>query len=648
VELVNSLEHLLQPIKIKNLEIPNRVVLPPLGTVLTEDDGSVGERLLAYLERRAKSGAGLVINEITSVHPLGSSFPGELAAYDDRYIPGLKKLAEVVHRQGGKIAAQLHHCGRESSYHLDKGDAIGPSAVPSFIYKKAPREMTLDDINEVVTAFGKAAARLRAAGYDAVEIHGAHGYLLAQFLSANSNQRRDEYGGNLRQRARFVIEVLRQVRREVGDDFPISLRISVEEAIKGGYTAEEMREVVPEFVQAGADIIHASFGTHGSPAGITSAPIEYEQGFNLHLARMIKEAVDVPVIGVGRFTSPFVANEFIRRGDADMIAFGRQHLADPDFLINAINGRSDETLECLACNQGCIEREMFEGKRIRCAINPETGRELRYPTKKASTSRKVWVIGGGPAGLTAAHESARLGHQVTLFEKGATTGGQVNLAAQAPFKEAYGEWIRRLTRKAERAGVEFRLQTEVSPEMIEAGKPEAVILATGAEEYLPSIPGIDLPHVHRAREILNGEVKLSGETLVIGGGLVGMEVADYCREQGIRTLTLVEEQPESPVKKATSHGYMLHKRFRQAGYNLLLNTRVLKIDPGSVTILTGETEQVLAPVEHVIIAAGTIPRDDLKSYLQSRNIPHQVVGDALKGRRIIEAVEEGANAAWSI
>lgn len=645
---MSSLEYLLQPIKVRNLEIPNRVVLPPMGTVLTNNDGSVGDRLLAFFERRVKSGAGLVINEITSIHPKGSTFPGELAAFDDRFIPGLKKLADLVHRHGGKIAAQLHHVGRESFPLLDSGEAMGPSAVPSYVYGKAPREMTLEDIAEVIASFGQAAARLREAGYDAVEIHGAHGYLLCQFLSANSNKRQDEYGGDLRQRARFVIEVLQNVRRTVGNDFPISLRLSVEELIKGGYTVDDMVPIVPEFVKAGADIIHASFGTHGSPGGMTSAPIEYEPGFNIFLARRIKEVVDVPVIGVGRFTDPFLANECIARGDADMIAFGRQHLADPDFLINAINGNSHETMECLACNQGCIEREMLEGKRIRCAINPETGMELRYPTGPAEQSRVVWVIGGGPAGLTAAHESARLGHQVTLFEMDGVTGGQVILAARAPFKEAYERWIRKLTAKAEKAGVKIQLNTRVTPEMITAGNPEAVILATGAEEAQPPVEGIDLPHVHFARQALKGETQCRGRVLVIGGGLVGMEVADFCREEGCAGLILIEEMPNSPVTKAASHGYMLHKRFRQAGYTMILGAKVLRITPDAVTILVGGNEQQLNDIDQVIIAAGTKPRDGLKSFLEEKGMSYQIVGDAVKGRRIIEAVEEGAKAAWSV
>lgn len=645
---MQTLEHLLQPITINKMVIPNRVVLPPLGTLLTNADGSVGDALLAYYARRFSSGAGLVINEITSVHPSGSSVASQLAAYDDKYIPGLKKLADLAHAAGSKIAAQLHHCGRESFDLLRTGDAIAPSAVPSRIYGRPPREMTLDEIQEIIAAFGQAAVRLQAAGYDALELHGAHGYLLHQFLSSHSNQRQDQYGGDLAHRARFVVEVIRQVRKDVGPDFPISLRISVDEFVKDGFTAAEMQAIAPMFVEAGSDVLHVSLGTHGSPAGMTSAPIEYPPGFNMPLVRMIKDVVDVPIIGVGRFVDPFEADEYIARGDADLIAFGRQHLADPDFLKNAIAGKSEQTLICLACNQGCIEREMFEVKSIRCAINPETGQELIYPTEKAKEPRKVWVVGAGPAGLTAAHEAARLGHQVTLFEKNGEIGGQVKLAALAPFKKAYGDWITTLTGKAVRAGVEFQLNTEITTEMIAAGTPDMVIMATGAEESLPAIPGIDLPQVHLASQVLNGQASISGSVLVIGGGLVGMEAADFLRDKGIQDLTLVEERPKSPVPKAASHGYMLHNRFKKAGYNLVLGTQVKSIQPGSVTLQSGDSQQTISPVDHVVVATGTKPVTNLQEWMVSRGIPHVVVGDAVMGRRIIEAVEEGAQAAWGI
>ena len=323
-----------------------------------------------------------------------------------------------------------------------QGKAVGPSAIPSIVFRRTPREMTLEDIQEVVAAFGSAAARAREAGFDAVEIHCAHGYLLTQFLSALSNRRTDEYGGaTLKERSRFVLEVIKEVRHRVGPDFPISVRISAEEYIRGGYTAEDMQTILPDMVKAGADLIHASIGTHGSPAGITQAPAEYEPGFNVWLAKKVKEVVDVPVIAVGRFTDPAQADEVIARGDADLVAFGRQFLADPDFLIKAKAGRSSDIRKCIACNQGCIEREILGEGNIRCSINPETGQETIYPQGPAANPKEVWIVGAGPGGLTAAYEAARLGHRVTLFEQEKDLGGQIRFARIPPYKKIYGEWI---------------------------------------------------------------------------------------------------------------------------------------------------------------------------------------------------------------
>jgi len=645
---MSSLEHLLQPIKIRSMVLDNRVVIPPMGTFLSNEEGMVTEAGLAYISRRVKSGAGLFIQEITAVHPQGRTLPSQLGIFKDEHIQGLKRIVDVVHRQGAKIAVQLHHAGRESMYHLRRGEAIAPSAVPSLVYGGMPKEMTLDDIHEIIKCFGQAAARAREAGYDAVELHAAHGFLLHQFLSAHANRRTDEYGGDILQRARFLIEVLREVRRQVGDDYPISIRISVDEEIKGGYTAEDMQKVAPELVKNGCDIIHCSFGTHGSPAGIIQAPIEYQPGFNVKLARKIKEVVSVPVIGVGRFNDPFIANDCIARGDADLIAFGRQHLADPDFLKNAVNGNFEDTIKCLACNQGCIERAMFEQKSIRCAINPETGQELIYPTEPAAVRRNVWVIGGGPGGLTAAYEAARLGHKVTLFEKETEIGGQVRYAAQAPFKEAYGEWIRRLASKAAKQGADIKTGTEITDEMIIENKPEVVILATGGAEIIPPIDGIDLPQVVTALQVLGGEVAVGKNIVIIGAGLIGMETADYVVANGCQSVTLVEQKPKSPVTKASSHGYMLHKRLRNAGSQQIFGAEVVRIDQDSVTIKVQDADQTLEPVDQVIIAVGMNPAADLARTLKEQGIRHYVVGDAVKPRRIIEATEEGARAAWEI
>ncbi len=629
------------------MELPNRVVMPPMGTNLGNPDGTVSEANVAYMKRRAAGGAGLIITEITLVHPSGSVIPNQLGIYDDRFIPGLKKISGMIHAAGSKAALQLHHAGRESLFLLKEGKAIAPSAIRSLVYGLTPRAMSIEEIQEIITAFGAAAARAREAGFDAVEVHGAHGYLLGQFLSALSNKRDDQYGGNFINRSRFIIEVLEQVRRKVGPDFPISLRLSVEECIKDGYTFEDIQPILPSLVEAGADLLHASLGTHGSPAGITSAPSEYQPGFNVWRAKKLKEAVSLPVIAVGRFTDPSLANEVIARGEADLVAFGRQHLVDPDFLIKAREGRPEDIRKCIACNQGCIERLLLGEGKIRCALNPETGQELIYPQGPAGVHRRVWVIGSGPGGLTAAYEAARLGHEVTLYEKEKETGGQLRFASQIPFKDHYGVWASWLTSQAKKRGVNIRTGIEVTETMISESNPDVVILASGGEQITPDIPGIDLPLVCNALQLLGGAVPSGRKAVVIGGGLIGMETADYLCQKGTQ-VTLVEVLKRSPVQKITSHGYMLHTRLKEAGCRLLFDTSVKKIEESSVTVVTDDKEQILSPVDQVIIAVGLKPNSKLREILQTKKIRHFIIGDAVHSRRIIEATEEGARAAWNI
>ena len=645
---MKSLSHILSPITIKSMELANRVVMPPMGTNLGNADGTVSAENLAYMKRRAKGEPGLIITEITGVHPLGIVSPNQLGAYRDRFIPGLKKLAGLAHEAGTKIAMQIHHAGRESHFLGSQGKALGPSAIPSIVFRTTPREMTLEDIKETVAAFGSAAARAREAGFDAVEIHCAHGYLLTQFLSTLSNRRTDEYGGStLKERSRFVLEVIKEVRQKVGPDFPISLRISTEESIRGGYTADDMQTILPDMVRAGADLIHASFGTHGSPAGITQAPAEYGPGFNAWLARKVKDVVDVPVIAVGRFTDPAQADEVIGRGDADLTAFGRQFLADPDFLVKARAGRSADIRKCIACNQGCIEREILGEGNIRCSINPETGQETIYPQGPAAEPKDVWVVGAGPGGLTAAYEAARLGHRVTLFEQEKDLGGQIRFARIPPHKKIYGEWIDWQIDQVKKANITIKSSTPVTEAMLRENHPGFVILAAGGEKIIPPIPGNDKPQVCDAWQILSGQVKPGKNILVVGGGLIGMETADFLSEQGSQVI-LVEMLKRSPVLKITSHGYMLHTRLREKNCRLLFNTTLKSIGQGSVEIESEGNQSTISPVDQVVLAVGLKARDELKGALEALKIPYAVIGDARRPRRIIEAVEEGARAAWEL
>jgi 2,4-dienoyl-CoA reductase-like NADH-dependent reductase (Old Yellow Enzyme family)/thioredoxin reductase len=645
---MNAFRHLLSPLTIKSMTLANRVVMPPMGTNLGNADGTVSDENLAYLKRRAQGRPGLIITEIAGVHPDGLVSPHELAAYDDRFLPGLGRMARAAHEAGCKIALQVHHSGRESLYLLGKGRAVAPSAIPSIVFKGAPREMTKAQIEDVIVDFGRAAARAKSAGFDAVEIHCAHGYLLTQFLSALSNQRSDEYGGQtLRERSRFVLDVIREIRRQVGADYPVSIRISAEEFIKGGYSADDMQSIAPDFVQAGVDIIHASFGTHGSPGGITQAPAEFAPGFNAWLARKMKDVVSVPVIAVGRFTDPAAAEESLDRGDADLIAFGRQFLADPDFLVKAQEGRTEDIRLCIACNQGCIEREILGEGNIRCSINPETGQETLYPREKTSRPKNVWIVGAGPAGLTAAAEANRLGHRVTLFEKKNILGGQIRYAQIPPHKEIYGQWIDWLIGQVRKTGVAIKSETEVDEALLKEGKPDVVILATGGEKLVPPIPGIDGAKVCDAWQILDGRIAPGENIVIIGGALIGMETADFLTERG-KTVTILEMLKRSPVLKITSHGYMLHKRLRDRACKLLFGARVTAIDEAGVTFSAEGQTSVISPVDQVVVAAGMKPSNALETVCTKLGIAFKTVGDASSPRRIIEATDEGARAAWEL
>jgi len=649
------LHHLLSPLQIRSLIVPNRLVMPAMGTGLGQVDATVSEANLAFIKRRAQSGAGLIITEITAVHPSGHLADTTLGIWEDRFIPGLASLAETIHAAGAKAAIQLHHSGRENYRLLKAKKAVAPSAIPSYIYSHMgmPRELSPGETEELIGAFGAGAKRAKAAGFDLVELHGAHGYLLMQFLSAHSNRRTDRYGGDFKGRSRFIIECLEESRRQVGPDFPISIRLSGEEGIKNGYTVDDILTIIPDLIKAGADLINVSFGTHGSidvniDSPNASAPVEYEAGFKAYLSRRIKEASSVPVISVGRYTDPYQMDESVARGDADMIAVARQHLADPDFLKNALAGNSEDTLECLACNQGCIERLALEQKPIRCAINPQTGQELLRPDLPVKAGRELWVIGGGPAGLTAALEASRLGHKVTLFERESRTGGNVRYAAMAPHKDVYDRCIRTLTAKCRKQGVEIRLGVNVTGSMIEEGKPEALILAVGAQKAVCHVEGVDYDIVCDAWQILDGSVQPKDKVVVVGGALVGLEAADFLREKGVREITVIEALARPPVLPQSAHGQMLYRRLKEYGVQLMFGASLKKIETEAVVVSVNGEEKRLEPIAQVIIAIGLTPGTELKDLLAERNIAHFIVGDAQVPGRIIEATTEGAEAAWSL
>ncbi|HNY65294.1 MAG TPA: FAD-dependent oxidoreductase [Deltaproteobacteria bacterium] len=647
--------HLFSPVTINGMELRNRSVMPAMGTAYANMDNTVSDRLAHFLASRARGGVGLIISEVCAVLPRGKGFPNELGAWSDDFIPSLARIPDACHPWGARVALQLHHAGRETTEYAAGAMPEAPSAIPSVILQQPCEEMSTARILEVVEGFGSAALRAKKAGFDAVEIHGAHGYLLTQFLSPFSNHRQDAYGGSDENRARFVLEVVESVRAAVGADFPVLIRVSGDELVKGGYGVEFMKWLAPRLVSAGVDAIHVSVGVYSTPGNLSIASMDTEPGFNLPNARAVKEVVSVPVIGVGRINHPDLAEQALARGDADLVSFGRQHLADPDFMNKVLSGDLDEVCWCVACNQGCIERLSFEMKSATCTFNPACGREFKEApvlvnpdaAPKAQPARKkVWVVGAGPAGLSAALAAAGRGMDVEVFDREPVPGGQLQSASRPPHKEAFMGWVEWMLRQLARKGVPVNVGSVITEQLLKTNRPDAVVMATGAYPVAAPIPGIDSAHVFDARDVLVGKVEVKAPAVILGAGYVGMETADFLLAKGIRT-TIIEMQTYPPVAKLTAHGYWLHKRNRAGGGRMMFGAKVKAVGSDTVVYeLNGEERS--EPASTVITAMGARPDNVLDEVLKGLGIAYKVVGDAVSPRRLLEAIHEGHRAGLEI
>ena len=643
----NELSFLFSPIRINSMELKNRAVMPPMGTAYGAKDGRVTDRLVHYLARRASGGTGLIIVECCAVDPRGKGFVNEIGLWQDDLTPSLARIPEAIHYEGGKVALQIHHAGRESSKEIMGQSPEAPSPIPSVILGQPCEEMSRERIYKIIQAFASAAGRAQEAGFDAVEIHGAHGYLICQFLSPFSNQRKDDYGGSDENRARFALEIVHEVRLKVGPDFPILIRLSAEELVRGGYDIEFIKWLAPQLVEAGVDAIHVSVGVYSTPGNLIIASMDTEPGFNLFRVRAVKEKVDVPIIGVGRINDPRMADEAIGRGDADLISFGRQHMTDPDFIGKAYTGNFEDIRWCLNCNQGCINRLMNDSLLTTCTINPECGREFEGEPVKAENPKQVWVIGAGPAGLSAALAAARRGHHVKVFEKENEAGGQIKPASRPPHKEAYKDWVAWAVSQIKKLGISLTLSCEVTGEMIRSERPEAVILASGSIPIIPDIPGLDRDNVVESQDLLMGRTEPQGPAVILGGGLVGMETADFLINKGIK-VTVLELLDKSPIGREDAHGWWLHRRLKKSDSRLILGARVTRVDQGAVLFEQGGQEQRLKPASLVVIALGAYPVNSLAEIIEELGLVYHVVGDAKKPRDLLEAVHEGHEAGLSI
>ena len=623
------------------MELRNRVVMAPMVVQLASETGAVTPRTVEHYARRAAGGAGLVIVEATYVAPEGKAFACQLGIDRDGLVPGHFELVEAVHRQGAKVALQIHHGGGRADPALTGGVLLAPSPVAQDTSSVVPREATVTEIEAAAAAYARGADRARRAGYDAVEIHGAHGYLIHEFLSPASNRRADAYGGSPENRRRFAGLVIRRVREAVGARFPVLFRLSAE----GGYGIEEAVEISGALEAWGVDAIHVSIG---GTAPITlvppdTSPMARPEGWLTGYAATIKRRVSVPLIVVGEIRHPAFAEEVLAEGKADFIALGRQLLADPDWPAKAEAGRDDEIRPCISCDH--CRLALLWARPIRCLVNPETGREREFSAVgPAAAPRRVIVVGGGPAGLEAARAAAARGHHVRLYERSAELGGQLQLAALPPHKEKI-EWLRRcLVTQAQKAGVELSTSTVFRPEGLAEGEVDAVVVATGARPGEEQVPGARPGQILSAWEVLQGRPPATNlAVVVLGGRQMGCETAEFLAERGNR-VTLVSRSRAEDLAGDVVPSYRgpLLARLRRLGVVLRTRSDLREVRDGRAVVVEEGGREETVGADLVILARGSMPEPTWLELLR-RKVPEvHAVGDCVEPRIIADALYEGA------
>lgn len=636
--------NLFSPIKLRGLELKNRIDFPAMGTFFT--DGHPNDRMIAYFVARAKGGCALITPEATSVYGPGAP-GGFLNLSADEYVPSFKKMTDAVHDAGGKMCVQLWQGGMTPMLFDPKCVPFVPSelTVDWIMYDANPKPFTLpamdlDTIHATENAFGDAARRAVEAGFDAIEFHLAHGYLPHMFLSEGFNHRADEYGGSFENRCRYSLNCIRKIRKNIPEDMPLIVRIDAhDDYVENGLTIDDVIAFLKLAKEEGVDAVNVSRGnpvTRGMKYEVPS--IELERGFNVENASKIRKETGLITIAVGRINSPEQAEEILSSGKADMVVMGRALLSDPEFCNKAKDGREDEIVRCYACGQGC--GSSGDVPYFTCARNPLVGKEAEVEVVPTDNPKNVLIIGGGMAGMEAGIVLVNRGHKATIFEETSQTGGQFLSAGLAPRKGEMREAAISRGKQALKYGVNICLNTKATVENIAVFNPDEVIIATGAKPLNLDLPGAESEHVYNWKNILEKKVTLTGTTIVIGGGLVGLEVAEYLVDEG-NSVIVLEMTDKAGNGLANARRICIEETLATKDIKIMTNTKCIEIKKQAVITETpkGISELVC---DNVVFAIGAVSNDyaEIKEYCEQNSIPYHVIGDAVKARKVTNAVHE--------
>lgn len=641
-----KLKKMLTPYKINQCEIKNRFVVPAMVTNFCDENGNITDEFFQYHLAKAKGGWGLIITEDFGVNPNGVGYKNCIRLYDKKQVPANKKFTDAIHQYGTKIFAQVFHPGRQTNSSVNGGvQPVAAATIPDPFNREIPHELTRDEIYEIVKEFGNTARLIKASGYDGIELHLAHGYLLAGFLSLRQNRRTDEYGGNLENRLRIIREIYHEMRRNVGQDFPITVRISSVEDTVDGRKFQETLAIIRELDQLGFDGFNISNGEYTSYAPEVISSSFTPRAYNVDRAKKVRDTINKPIIVANGINEPILAENVIEEGAADFVGMARASLADPELPIKASEGRWDEINYCIRCLQGC-EGGLLKGGSIRCMVNPMIGHYMKYSGKPLPTPKKVLIIGAGPAGLEAAVAAARRGHNVTLWEASDHVGGEFIPAMYPPAKGEYSNMITFLRKQLEILKVNLVLNKRATVEEIKEFGADKTIIATGAQPNDMKFTGEDTNDVTFANQVLVGKHPVEGNIVIIGGGEVGTETASYLADTERGKITVVEYTDH--LGFGLMREYPTRRFFRDQGVTVMTKTNVTAITKDTVEVTTADSQHHSLPADHVILSTGYHSNNDLYKQLTDQKVANVVsVGDAKSARDALAATQEGFDAGFN-